>query len=54
MDIAVAPFTYFTVIKDIMDMAIYINGDSFGMVTKYPMPREATDGPIRVFSLNVQ
>ena len=37
----------------IIDLAVYIVGDSFGMLVKYPLPQTPTDAPIHVFSLYV-
>ena len=50
IDLGLAPFT---VKRGILDLAVYIIGDGFGMLVKYPMPRTAIDGPIKVFSLYV-
>lgn len=33
--------------------AIYLAGDGYGMLVKYPKARTAIDGPIEVFSLYV-
>jgi len=39
--------------RDIVELAVYILGDSTAMFIKYPKPTTAKDGPIHVFSLNV-
>ena len=43
----------FTMKRGILDLAVYIVGDGFGMLVKYPMPQTKIDAPIRVFSLYV-
>ena len=35
------------------NLAIYLAGSEHGMLVKYPKPNNAIDGPIKVFSLNV-
>jgi len=37
----------------ILDLAVYVVGDGFGMLVKYPMPQTKIDAPIQVFSLYV-
>ena len=38
---------------DILELAVYVLGDAYAIFTKYPKPHTATEGPIRVFSVNV-
>jgi len=38
---------------DILELAIYVLGDQFGILVKYPTQETAIDGPTRVFSLPV-
>lgn len=51
VDLSCNPNTGF-VAYDIIEMAVYILGDSVGLFVKYPMPKTPIDAPIRVFSLN--
>jgi len=37
----------------ILDLAVDVVGDGFGMLVKYPMPQTKIDAPIQVFSLYV-
>jgi len=38
---------------DILELAVYLLGDSFAIFTKYPKSHIATNGPIQVFSFPV-
>lgn len=52
MDIACAAFSGVAA-NDVVELAVYITQDGYGILTKYPESRIATDGPIKTFSLNV-
>ena len=53
VDLACAPI-FGARTSDILELAVYVVGDSFGIFVKYPTPRIKIDGPIRTFSLYVQ
>ena len=38
---------------NVLELAIYVVGDSFGIFVQYPTPKIKIDGPIRTFSLHV-
>jgi len=38
---------------EIFDLAIYIGGNGFGILTRYPSPRTSNYGHIIIFSQNV-
>lgn len=38
---------------NVLELAIYVVGDSFGIFVQYPTPKIKIDGPIRTFSLYV-
>lgn len=52
MDLACAPFSG-SAGYDVMELAVYVLGDAFGIFVKYPKSHIAIDGPIKVFSLYV-
>jgi len=52
VDLACAPYSgAFT--SEVVQLAVYIGGDAFGIFVKYPVPKIAIHGPITTFSLNV-
>ena len=53
VDLVCFPFTGF-VGYNIMELAVYGLGDSYGLFTRYPMPQTATAGPIKIFSIYVK
>ena len=52
MDLACAPYSG-TFSSEVVQLAVYIGGDAYGIFVKYPVPKNAIDGPIKIFSLNV-
>ena len=52
MDLACAPYSG-AFSSEVVQLAVYIGGDAFGIFVKYPVPKIAIDGPITTFSLNV-
>ena len=52
VDVACFPNTGFLA-YDVSEFAVYLLGDSYGIIVRYPMTTTANDGPIHVFSLNV-
>ena len=39
--------------RDVMELAVYITGDGFSILEKYPAPERAINGIFQVFSLKV-
>ncbi len=53
VDLACAPVSGAAGTLEILELAVYVVGDSFGIFVKYPTPKIKIDGPIRTFSLYV-
>jgi len=52
IDLACAPYIG-TNGRDVMELAVYITGDGFSILEKYPAPERAINGIFQVFSLKV-
>lgn len=52
VDLACAPYTA-TLKRPYMELAVYVLGDDFSILTKYPTPETSIYGIFMTFSLNV-
>ena len=52
IDLACAPYTGSNG-RDVMELAVYITGDGFNILEKYPVPERSINGIFQVFSLQV-
>ncbi len=52
VDLACVPYTG-TVGRDIMELAVYITGQGWAILGKYPIPKSSMSGIFEIFSVKV-